>query len=99
MHSKKETKNILALKSLIIKNRQKNFFLPLQNEQSRNMSLKSNIISMRNTNNKEYSDIFMKKIRLNQMILTNKKKNTINNVGRIDTLKNKLIKKNNITKE
>ena len=99
MYSKKEAKNNLALKSLIIKNKQKNFFLPLLNEQSRNISLKSNKTSMSNTNKKEYSDIFMKKVQLNQMILINKKKNTINNIGKIDTLNKELIKKNNITKE
>ncbi len=103
MYSKKEKKNLnLTLKSLIIKNRKKNFYLPLLNEQSRNISLKVNKTSIGNTCNNNYSNLAMKKFQSNnknKILLNNKNNNTISNIQKLDMLKKKLTKNKNLAKE
>ena len=96
MHSKKEKKNLnLALKSLIMNNKKKQFYIPLLNQTSRNFSLKSTN-SNKTSINSNYSKLFIRQLQLkNKNISSNKNINSLNN-NNAHAQKIDVIKKTNI---
>lgn len=99
MHSKKEKKNLnLALKSLIMNNKKKQFYIPLLNQTNRNFSLKSTN-SNKTSINSNYSKLFIRQLQLkNKNISSNKNINSLNN-NNAHAQKIDVIKKININKD
>ena len=99
MISKKEKKNLnLALKSLIMNNKKKQFYIPLLNQTSRNFSLKSTN-SNKTSINSNYSKLFIRQLQLkNKNLSSNKNINSLNN-NNSHSQKIDVIKKININKD